>query len=559
MNTVLVNQRDARLSCSGRELREMFCVATRWLERNATTINALNVFPVPDGDTGTNMLLTMRSTMDEAARSPDTNASDIAQAMARGALMGARGNSGVILSQIMKGFASGLAGQTSFGPSEMADALDQASIAAYEGLSKPCEGTMLTVIKDMAVAARSSAVQDSQDLLVLMETVVEEARKSVERTPQLLDVLREAGVVDAGGQGISVIFDGILHYLRGEEEEVELLEDEMVFIKKEAPVVKQPAFVAAKSMPVEEGAYGYCTEFIVKGGDLNQNQIRRWVESQGESVLVVGDEETAKVHVHTLHPGTVIEFAISLGSVHDLKIENMDDQHEEFLQIRRTPMPASDISVVAVVAGTGLEDVFRSLGTTAIIPGGQTMNPSCSDILQAIDSVPSDKVIVLPNNKNVIPAAKQAATVAKKKVKVLPTRSIPQGLSALVGFNCEMELDWNLKEMSRSQERARAIEVTNAVRDAKVGTLQIKRGDYIGLIDGNIKVASSNLNEAIFNALKAVDAGNAAIASLFYGEQIDGNEATELSRALKEQYPELEIEVLQGGQPHYSYITSIEY
>ena len=559
MSTVMVKERNPRVSCSGRELREMFCVATSWLEKNATVINALNVFPVPDGDTGTNMLLTMRSTMAEAARPPDTNASDIAQAMARGALMGARGNSGVILSQIMKGFAAGLGDRVTFGPDEMAEAFDQASKAAYQSMSKPREGTMLTVIKDVAAAAKNGTAQNGHDLLVMIETVVEEARKSVERTPELLDVLREAGVVDAGGQGILVILDGILHYLSGEEEQIDLIKEDSVFVKKEAPVAKQPAFIAARSMTMEERVYGYCTEFILKGDDLNQNQIRRWVESQGESVLVVGDEETTKVHVHTPHPGSVIEFAISLGSVHDLKIENMDDQHEEFVQTRRAPAPATEISVVAVVAGAGLEEVFCSLGTSTIISGGQTMNPSCADILQAIDSVPSEKVIVLPNNKNVIPAARQAANVARKQVKVLPTRSIPQGLSALMGFNSEMGLDLNIKEMSGAQERTRSIEVTNAVRDARMGTLKIKKGDYIGIIDGNIKATDINLDQTVFNALKAVEAENAEIVSLFYGDHVDHDAATSLSRVIKEQYPELEVEVIQGSQPYYSYIISVEY
>jgi DAK2 domain fusion protein YloV len=392
-----------------------------------------------------------------------------------------------------------------------------------------------------------------------MEALVDEAKKSVERTPELLDVLREAGVVDAGGEGIATLLEGILQHLRGEEDGADQAGDEAIPAAKEAPVVKQPAFVAARSMPVEEKAYGYCTEFILKGTDLNQNQIRRWVESQGESVLVVGDEETTKVHVHAPHPGTIIEFAISLGSVHDLKIENMDDQHEEFLQMRRAPLPASDISVVAVVAGAGLEGVFRSLGATAIISGGQTMNPSCADVLQAIDSVPSDRVILLPNNKNVIPAARQAATIAKKSVKVLPTRSIPQGLSALVGFNCEAEMDLNIREMAKAQERVRSVEITNAIRDTRTGALQIRKGDHIGLIDGSVKVAGDNVNQAVFRALQAVDAGAAEIASLFYGDQIDGDEAADLSHALKEVYPELEIEVIQGGQPHYSYIMSIEH
>ena len=558
MNAVLVEQRNPRLSYSGRELREMFCVATSWLEKNATVINALNVFPVPDGDTGTNMLLTMQSTMAEAARCPDTNTSDIAKAMARGSLMGARGNSGVILSQIMKGFAKGLEGKTSFGPIELAQALKQASIAAYASMSKPREGTMLTVIKDVAAAAEGSVIQDDSDLLALMEDVVKEAKNSVERTPQLLDVLREAGVVDAGGKGILVILDGILHYLRNEEDQADVVNSETLFIKEEAPITRQSAFMVAQSVSQEESAYGYCTEFIIKGSDLNQDQIRRWVESQGESVLVVGDEETTKVHVHTLHPGSIIEFAISLGSVHDLKIQNMDDQHEDFLQIRRAPILKSDISIIAVVAGTGLEEVFHGLGTTVIIPGGQTMNPSCADIVQAIDSAPSDKVIVLPNNKNIIPAANQAVAMTGKEVKVLPTRSIVQGLSALMGFNCEMELDLNVKEMSKTRKRARSIEVTCAVRDARMGPLQVMRGDYIGLVDGDIQVSSSSLNQAVFDALKTVNAENAEIISLFYGEQVDSNEAANLGQTLKKQYPNLEIEVVQGGQPHYPYIISVE-
>ena len=554
MDTVQTHETQPGPPFTGRELREMFCAATRRLEKNATVINALNVFPVPDGDTGTNMLLTMRSTMAEAAGCLDTDASAVSQAMAKGALMGARGNSGVILSQMMKGFAKGLAGQASFGPVEIANAFDQASIAAYEALGKPREGTMLTVMKDVAAAANSCAAGAGDDLAGMMDTVVGEARESVKRTPELLDVLKEAGVVDAGGEGIAAILEGMLLCLRGEDEGAELTVEDVA----PAPVVKQPAFVAAKSMAMEEPTYGYCTELFIKGTDLNQTQIRRWVESVGESVIVVGDEETIKIHVHTPHPGSVIEFAVSLGSLHDLKIENMDDQHEEFLQARRAPLPASDISVVAVVAGAGLENVFRSLGTTAIISGGQSMNPSCADILQAIDSVPSDKVIVLPNNKNVIPSAEQAAALAKKHVEVLATRSIPQGLSALVGFNCESEMELNIKEMGKAQQQVRSVEITNAVRDTTIGDLDIKEGDFIGLVDGNIKVTGDSLDEAVFSALQAVDAASAELASLFYGDEVDGDEAAELGEALSKVYPELEIEIVQGSQPHYSYVMSVE-
>jgi DAK2 domain fusion protein YloV len=558
METLTVNKKISRVTCSGRELREMFCTATRHLERNAAEINALNVFPVPDGDTGTNMLLTMRSTMAEAARPPDTNASDIADAMARGALMGARGNSGVILSQIMKGFASGLQGRESFGPAELAAALEQASNAAYAGLSKPREGTMLTVIKEVAAAAQSCACQNDSDLLDLMEKVVDEAKKSVDRTPELLDVLKQAGVVDAGGQGVYVILKGILDYLRGEDPQDAPAETEVTVIKKDSFAFKQPAFVAAKSVSRKEKAYGYCTELIVRGEDLDQAQVRRWIESQGESALVVGDGRTVKVHVHTLHPGTVVEFAISLGSVHDLKIENMDDQNEEFLQQRRAAAPAPEIAVVAVVAGTGLEDVFCSLGTTTIVSGGQTMNPSCADILEAIDAVASDRVIILPNNKNIIPTAKQAAGVTRKNVKVVPTRSVPQGLSALVGFNPRSDLDANVKEMVRAQDRVRSVEITIAVRDARMGDLQIKKGEYIGLVDGNIRVAGRDLHETVFRALEAAGLDNAEILTLFYGDTIGGDQAADLAAKLRERCPGPEVEVIQGGQPHYAYIISVE-
>jgi len=548
---ISVTQNNPRLSCSGRELREMFSVATSWLDRNATAINALNVFPVPDGDTGTNMLLTMKSIMAEAESTSDAKACDVAQAMARGALMGARGNSGVILSQIMKGFAMGFTDKESFGSGEMAHGLRQASIAAYKSMSKPREGTMLTVIKDVALAVENSIAQNDGDLVALMETAVEEAKNSVARTPRLLDVLRDAGVVDAGGQGVYVILEGILHFLRDEENDIEL-------VTSEAPVVNLPSFVSAKPIHGNEKAYGYCTELIIKGDNLRQDEIRQWMEGQGESVLVVGDEVTAKVHLHTFHPGTVIEYAISLGSVHDLKIQNMDDQHEDFLQVPDVSGPTDGIAIVAVVAGAGLEEAFRSLGATAIIPGGQTMNPSCSDILQAIDSTPADTVIVLPNNKNVIPAARQAATAAKKTVKVVPTRSIPQGLSALMGFNCDTELETNLAEMSMAQERVSSIEVTSAVRDARIGTVQIQKGDYISLIDGNIKVACKSLDRAIFESLQAIDVKNAGIVSLFYGDQINDDEASDLGESIKEKYPELEIELIQGGQPHYPYIISVE-
>ncbi|HEX79330.1 MAG TPA: DAK2 domain-containing protein [Dehalococcoidia bacterium] len=551
MNTVSIKQSKAENLYSGRELREMFCLATQLLEKNASAINALNVFPVPDGDTGTNMLLTMRSTMSEAAHPSDNSVSAVAEAMAHGALMGARGNSGVILSQIMGGIADGLRGQETFGTDELALALNYASEAAYRGISKPREGTMLTVINDVAIAAKNNAGKHNKDLIALMGILVDEAKRSVQRTPELLDVLKEAGVVDSGGQGIYVILKGILHYLRGETYQIDDTSQE--FIEP-----RQPAYIAARAQTKTTEAYGFCTEVIIKGNDLDQKQIKQKIESYGNSVLVVGDSQTIKVHVHTCHPGEVIEFGISQGSVHDIKIQNMDDQHEEFVHMRRTPVPLGKVGVIAVAAGSGLEEVFNSLGVATTIPGGQTMNPSCSDILQAIDSVPFSNVIVLPNNKNIIPVAKQAANLAKKKVKVLPTRSIPQGISALIVFNGEMELDLNMNEMARAIESVRSIEITRSVRDANVGKVKARKGDYIGLLNGNIVIASHNRCQAVLKAFGSADAEHAEIASIFYSQEIENKELEKINQALKQKYHDLEIELVAGGQPHYDYIVSIE-
>lgn len=540
----------ARVSCTGHELKEMFSVATCWLEKNAPAINALNVFPVPDGDTGTNMLLTMRSTMGEAARLQVDSVPAVAQAMARGALMGARGNSGVILSQIVRGIADGLGEGLSFGPTEMARAFGSASQLARKAISKPQEGTIITVMTDVAAAANRVVVNNHADLVGFMEVVVREAQKSVDRTPELLEVLKQANVVDAGGQGLQVILDGMLHYLKGEADEVTLLE--IAF-----PATLRPALVVARTHTGEK-VYGYCTEFIVRGNDLNPEWIRKTIEANGDSVVVGGDATTVKVHVHTPHPGVVLEFGSSLGSLHGLKIENMDEQNEQFIHMLRAPVPAASIAVVSVVAGDGLEEVFRSLGVTAVVSGGQSMNPSTEEILRAVESVPSDNVIVLPNNKNVVLAAQQAAKLCKKKVSVLATKSIPQGMAAMMAFNCEMQLERNLAEMAEAQQKVRSVEVTRAVRVAKVGELDIKEGQVIGLVDGDIRVACDDIGEAVARSLESAGLDNAEILTVYYGADVSAEEARNLVKALGEKYPSQQVELVHGSQPHYSYIISVE-
>ncbi|MBI4331596.1 MAG: DAK2 domain-containing protein [Chloroflexi bacterium] len=526
-------------------------MATEWLEKNAAAINALNVFPVPDGDTGTNMLLTMRSTMEAAASVSEDTASAVARAIAHGALMGARGNSGVILSQILKGVAEGFGGTACVTPVDLANALEKAYQLAYNGISKPKEGTILTVAKDAAAAARATLARDGHDLASLMDVVVREAQASLDRTPELLDVLKQAGVVDAGGQGLAIMLEGILAYLTGRGDQVRILETKF-------PGATQPALKAARSAHEAEGVYGYCTEFIVKGKKLDPERIRKKIETRGDSIVVVGDEEAVKVHIHTVDPGAVMHTCIRLGSLHDLKIQNMDDQNKEFLQMRGSKVPEANIAVVVVAAGDGLESIFRSLGATAIVTGGQTMNPSTQEILRAIDTVPSGKVIVLPNNKNVVLTAQQAASLARKNVNVLPTRSIPQGIASLIAFNIEVELDNNVAEMEKARRQVKSVEITRAVRGAKLGDIEVKEGAYIGLIDGDLKVAAGSLDQALEDSLREARVEKAEIITLYHGAEVRPEDAENLSLSLRKSNPGLQVDVIKGGQPHYAYIISVE-
>ncbi|TET25796.1 MAG: DAK2 domain-containing protein, partial [Dehalococcoidia bacterium] len=371
---------------SGQELREMLATATSWLEKSVSDIDALNVFPVPDGDTGTNMLLTMRSSVEEAYRVSDQSASAVAQAIAKGALMGARGNSGVILSQIWRGLAQGLAEKESFNGSELAGALLQSSEMAYKGLADPVEGTILTVVREAATAAQAQAAGSSNDLISVLEATVNAASESVANTPSLLPVLKEAGVVDAGGQGLYTILEGALRYLRGEAAEMQFRKPQM--IASSIPLATR----LPQIMAVEEVPYGYCTEFLLRGKKLKPEKLKTKLEKKGESLIVVGDESTVRIHIHTYDPGDVIRYATSLGTMHQVNIRNMDEQHQDFLEMQKERAPAVDVGILAVVSGDGLSEVFRSLGAV-VVSGGQTMNPSTKDLLHAVEAVVSDKVI----------------------------------------------------------------------------------------------------------------------------------------------------------------------
>jgi DAK2 domain fusion protein YloV len=538
-------------SVNGQSLREMLAAATGWLEKSAPDIDALNVFPVPDGDCGTNMLLTMRSSVEEAYRAPDRSASAVAQAIARGALMGARGNSGVILSQIWRGLAQGLADKELVTASDLASALKLSSLLAYQGLSNPVEGTLITVIRDVSTAAEAQASSGSSDLISVMEAMVSAARESVANTPNLLSVLREAGVVDAGGQGLYTILDGALRFLKGEAEQMKFRKP--LIIVSDIATARMPQMIAADEVP-----YGYCTEFLLKGQELEPEKIRAGLEKKGESLIVVGDESAVRVHIHTLDPGTIIHYAASLGTMHQVNIRNMDEQHQAYLEMQKERMPAVDVATVAVVSGDGLADVFKSLGATAIVPGGQTMNPSTKELLQAVESVASDKVIILPNNKNIVPTASQVQSLTKKTVAVVPTETIPQGVAALLAFDYEAGVETNAELMKRATSTVRSIEITRAARPAKLGELDIKRKQAIGFVDGDLVAVDDNPAGALNKVLDRLDLGQAEVLTIYYGDDTELAEAQEVSSSIRRQYPQLQVEVVRGGQPHYNYMVSLE-
>ncbi len=536
----------------GQDLREMFAAATTWLEKSASDIDALNVFPVPDGDCGTNMLLTMRSSIEEAYRAPDRSASVVAQAMARGALMGARGNSGVILSQIWCGLAQGLAGKESFTGSDLADALLQASMMAYKGLSNPVEGTILTVVRDAASAAQAQAASGSDDLISVMEATVSAANESVANTPSLLPVLKECGVVDAGGQGLYTILEGAFRYLRGEAEQMQFRKPQMI-VSNIPLTARSPQMLAADEVP-----YGYCTEFLLKGEGLDPDKLRTKLDKKGQSLIVVGDESTIRVHIHTLDPGNVIHYAASLGTMHQVSIRNMDEQHEDFLKMQKERMPAADMAIIAVVSGDGLADVFTSLGVAVIVPGGQTMNPSTKDLLQAVELVAPDEVIILPNNKNIVLTAEQVQSLTEKSIKAVPTETIPQGIAALLAFDYEADFETNAQLMNKAKSAVKSIEITRAVRSTKLGGLNIRKRQAIGFLDGDLVAVGDDTTGVLNEVLARLDLSEAEVITIYYGADTKPTEAEQASVGIREQHPQLQIEVVRGGQPHYNYIVSIE-
>ncbi len=533
-------------SIGGQELKQLFTAGTAWLERHAAYVNSLNVFPVPDGDSGTNMLLTMHAALKEVDHSPSHSASAICAALSHGALLGARGNSGVILSQIIRGFSRAIEKKETITARDFSVAMVEGSRTAYKGVVKPVEGTILTVCREAADAAMVAASQ-SDDIRVVLGKTVDAARGSVVRTPLLLPVLKEAGVVDAGGQGLLTILEGAYKYLKGEPME-------MSTTGVGAPALEQ--------ITREEG-WGFDIQFHVRGSNLDVDAIRDKIASMGESALIVGDHALIKVHVHAPTPGAILDYGCSLGTITNVVVENMQEQYIDFLagQNTRPPVTAEQIAgmtTVAVASGPGLARVFASLGVGAIVSGGQTMNPSTQDILNAIESVKTEQVIVLPNNKNIVPAAEQARELAKKRVAIVPTRTIPQGIAALLAFNFQNNLETNARAMTRAAQNIQTAEITTATRSANLDGVEVKQGQIIGLLDGTLKAAGEDPADLALTLLKQMDTADREIVTLYYGETVSADEAQALASRIHGVFPSQEVEVVNGGQPHYHYIISVE-
>nr|WP_219914561.1 DAK2 domain-containing protein [Thalassobacillus sp. CUG 92003] len=545
-------------------LAEMVLLGANHLKNNAQTIDALNVFPVPDGDTGTNMNLSMSSGAEEVKHVNQNHAGVVSTALAKGLLMGARGNSGVILSQLFRGFSKAVEQRETVTTKEFASALQRGVETAYKAVMKPVEGTILTVAKDTAEEAVKCAETEA-DFIPFFENVVSSAKTSLRHTPELLPVLKEVGVVDSGGQGLLTIYEGMLSSLKGTplpEDDTEVTMNEMVNAEHHK--------LAQDFMKTEDIEFGYCTEFMVKFEEdkldetpYSDDDFRQQLSTLGDSLLVVSDEELVKVHIHAEHPGDALTMGQQYGSLINMKIENMREQHTSLVGEKKSTTPVektkSQYGIVTVSMGEGLKALFESLGATVVIQGGQTMNPSTQDISDAITEAHAHKVIILPNNKNIIMAAEQAAELAEEDAVVVPSKTIPQGMSALLGFNPELELLENFEEMKSLLNEVKTGQITYAVRDTSLDGMTIEKGQFMGIQDGAIKSTQKDKISAAKELLSSmIDEEEDEIITILRGEEATDDEVSQLETYLEENYEDLEVEIHEGGQPIYSYIFSIE-
>ncbi len=553
----------------GNRFAQMVIQGAENLSNNVLMVDALNVFPVPDGDTGTNMNLSISSGAKEVKNNVNVHIGKTGASLAKGLLMGARGNSGVILSQLFRGFAKSIENKETINTIEFAAALELGVETAYKAVMKPVEGTILTVAKDTAKKVVQVAKKEN-DLIKFMEEVLNEAKASLSRTPDLLPVLKEVGVVDSGGQGLVIIYEGFLAELRGEE-----LPTASVTGPSMTDLVSAEHHKSIQShMNTADIEFGYCTEFMVRFEEdkleqspFTEEKFRLDLSSHGDSLLVVADEEIVKVHIHAEYPGEVLTYGQKYGSLINLKIDNMRQQHtniysEEKTDVRPSVVPKkkekSEYGIVAVAMGSGIADLFKSLGAGAVIEGGQTMNPSTEDIVKAIEEVNAKHVYILPNNSNIVMAAQQAATVTGDHVAVIPSKTVPQGMAALLAFNPSVSMKENTELMKESLGKIKTGQVTYAVRDTTIDGLTIEKDDFMGISDGKIVVTSKNQVDVAKQLLTSMIGEDDEIITILQGEDASEKEVEDLTSYIEDEFEDIEVEVHKGNQPLYSFIFSIE-
>ncbi|MFD1357498.1 DAK2 domain-containing protein [Fictibacillus halophilus] len=550
----------------GKKFAKMVLEGASNLSRNAAMVDALNVFPVPDGDTGTNMNLTITSGAKEVEKNTSSQIGAVANAFAKGLLMGARGNSGVILSQLFRGFSKAIEGKETITAAEFANAFDKGVETAYKAVMKPVEGTILTVAKDAAKKAVKEA-KKSDDVLYIMKELVKESKASLNRTPDLLPVLKEVGVVDSGGQGLVTVYEGFLAVLEGRE-----LPKVSVNAPSMGELVNAEHHKAQIHMKTEDIHFGYCTEFMVKfeenkvkNNPFDEMNFRNELAEHGDSLLVVADDDVVKVHIHTEQPGNMLTLAHRYGSLINIKIENMREQHSAILESENEIIPSysqpaekkKEYGIVTVAMGEGIEEMFSSMGAS-VIQGGQTMNPSTEDIVRAISEVNAEKVFILPNNSNIIMASEQAASVVDEEVVIIRTKTVPQGIASILAFNPSADMKENEKKMNEAITSVKSGQVTYAVRDTSIDGVEIAKGDFMGISEGKIITSKTNKLEVTKELLGKMMDEDSEIVTIIYGEDSSEDEAQELADFIEEKFPDAEAEIHDGKQPIYSFILSVE-
>ena len=537
-------------SLNAQDMLHLFISGTKFLEHNVDAINSLNVFPVPDGDTGINMLLTLKTATDSAANSiSDTKVSTVMEALAKGALLGARGNRGVIFSQFVKGMATGLHGCAECDSNNLKKALVNAAETGYLAVGKPVEGTMLTVMR----AAADGALSSDDNLINVLSNAYESAVRSLESTPEQLPILKEAGVVDAGGQGLVAFLAGALGFIRSEEVEFK------ISVPLGSNFDSHVSINSSFAEHAEEEMYGYCTQFVILGSQLNSSKIRADVMTVADSTVVIGDEQLIRIHAHTYNPGELLNLGTRLGNLDQISIQNMDIQREEFFAKQdANPTPLTERSIISIAAGKGISSVLKNLGSSLVIEGCQAMNPSTQEILNAIDQANALFTIILPNNRNVTLAAQQALELSSRNGVIIPTKTIPEGISALLSASDDQSQESLVESMTHAISEIKSGEVTTAARSTTFKGMDISEGDIIAIIDDELVAARKSEEEALIAMLQCALTEDDSLVTLYFGGSTDSKSATSTTAVLSKAFPAIEFEVIEGNQPYYQYLVSIE-